>query len=169
MIVSAAAVSLILLVFFTQTLTGWLRNVVPAFNNYDPFVADQSDWWSLRTMLEEKGFLDSKHFVVASRYDFCFKAQLVLKDALPIACLSDNPISLSLWRNDAALAGRDAFIVTNWWRPPPSIEAIEAKFERVEQIEPIQILHHGHPTMRVFLLLGHNLRGPLFEPAKAAP
>lgn len=161
---SVAATSVLVLVLFTHTLTGWLRTFVPSFDNYDPIVADQADWWNLRTALEEKGLLDSKHhFVLAGRYYFCFKAQLVLRDSLPVVCLSDNPISRSLWRDDAALLGRDAIIITNWWVAPQTIPTVQAKFERVEEIAPVWITAYGRPVMRVDLALGHNLRRPIFE------
>jgi hypothetical protein len=153
----------LLLLFFTHTLTGWLRTFVPSFNNYDGIVADQADWWNLRTTLEEKSFLDSKHFVLVGRYELCFKAQFVLKDSLPVVCLSDNPIALSLWRDDAALLGRDAIIITNWWTARQAIPTVAAKFERVEEIAPLWILAHGRPVMRVELALGHNLQRLIFE------
>jgi 4-amino-4-deoxy-L-arabinose transferase-like glycosyltransferase len=158
------ATSALVLVFFTHTLTGWLRTFVPAFDNYDAIVADQTDWESFRTTLEERGFLDSKrYFVLAGRYFFCFKAQLVLRDSIPVACLSDDPIWRSLWRDDAALLGRDAIIITNWWNAPQSIATVRDKFERIEEISPIWITAYGRPVMRVDLLLGHNLQRTIFE------
>ncbi len=159
-----AATSVLVLVIFTHTLTGWLRTFVPSFNTYDPIVADQADWWSLRTALEQRGLLDSKrYFVLAGRYYFCFKAQLVLRDSLPVACLSDNPISRSLWRDDAALLGRDAVIITTWWVAPQTLASAEAKFERVEEMAPVWITAHGRPVMRTELALGRNLQRPIFE------
>jgi hypothetical protein len=157
-----AATAVLVLVIFTHTLTGWLRAVVPSFASYDPIVADQADWWDLRAALEEKGLLDSNHFVVAGRYYFCFKAQLVLKDSVPVACLADNPIALSLWRDDAALLGRDAIIITNWWMAPQTVATVEAKFARIEKIAPLWITMHGRPVMRVELALGRNLQRPIF-------
>ena len=159
-----AAMSVLVMVFFTHTLTGWLGALVPSFNNYDPIVSDQADWWNLRDTLEEKGLLDSKrYFVLAGRYYFCFKAQLVLRDSLPVVCLSDNPISHSLSRDDAALLGRDAIIIINWWAGQQTIPTIEAKFERVEKIAPVWIMAYGRPVLRVDLLLGHNLLHTILE------
>jgi 4-amino-4-deoxy-L-arabinose transferase-like glycosyltransferase len=159
-----AGMSVLVLVFFTHTLTGWLRIFVPSFNDYDPIVSDQADWWNLRAALEERGLLDSKrYFILAGRYYFCFKAQLVLRDSLPVVCLSDNPISHSLSSDDAALLGRDAIIITNWWAAPQTISTVQAKFERIEEIAPLWIMAYGRPVFRVDLLLGHNLQRTLSE------
>jgi len=156
--------SAIALVLVSQTLTGWLGTFVPAITpDYDPLVADDADWWSLRAALEQKGLLDSRHFVLVGRYFFCSKAQLVLKDSVPVACLDDSPIALSMWRDDAALRGRDAVIITTWWRAPQPLAAIETKFERVEELPPLWIMDHGRPVMRIELKLGYNLQGPIFE------
>jgi hypothetical protein len=96
------------------------------------------------------------------RYFFCFKAQLVLKDSVPVACLDDeDPIALSLWRDDAALIGRDAIIVTTWWRARQSVQEIEAKFEHTEPMEPVWIESYGRPVMRIDLVHGHNLQAGL--------
>jgi len=152
-------------VFVGHVLTGWLEGVVPAINsNYDPLVADDTDWRNLRARLEQDGFFDSGHFLLIGRYEYCFKAELVIKDALPIACLSANPVSHALWRDDAALIGRDAIIVTNWWNARQSIADVSAKFETVEKLPPLWITDHGRPVLRVDLALGRNLQKPIFEP-----
>ncbi|MGA8612561.1 MAG: glycosyltransferase family 39 protein [Xanthobacteraceae bacterium] len=165
------ATSAIALVLVSHTLTGWLQAFVPAITaQYDPLVADDADWWSLRAALEQKNLLDSKHFLLVGKYYFCFKAQLVLKDSIPVVCLDDkNPIALSLWRDEAALRGRDAVIVASWWYAPQPLAAIEKKFERVEELPPLSITDHGRPVMRIELKLGHNLQGPIFEPAAQDP
>jgi hypothetical protein len=160
--VSAAAV--IAAVFVSHTLTGWLGDFVPAISSdYDPLVADGSDWRNLRTRLEQDGLVDSRHFLLFGRYEYCFKAELVIKDALPIACLSINPVAHALWRDDAALLGRDAIIVSNWWNARQSIAAVSAKFASVEKLPPLWITAHGRPVLRVDLAIGHNLLRPIFE------
>jgi hypothetical protein len=160
--VSAAAV--IAAVFVSHTLTGWLGGFVPAISsNYDPLVADSTDWRDLRTRLERDALIDSRHFLLIGRYEYCFKAELVIKDALPIACLSINPVSRALWRDDAALLGRDAIIVTNRWNARQSIVAVDAKFASVEKLPPLWIAAHGRPVQRVDLAIGHNLQRPIFE------
>jgi len=165
------ATSAIALVLVSHTMTGWLQAFVPAITaKYDPLVADDADWWSLRAALEQKNFLDSKHFLLVGKYYFCFKAQLVLKDSIPVVCLDDkNPIALSLWRDEAALHGRDAVIIASWWYAPQPLAAIEKKFERVEDLPPVSIMDHGRPVMRIELKLGHNLQGPIFESAAQDP
>jgi hypothetical protein len=172
----AVSASVLTLAYCTETLVGWMERFVPAANaNYDPIVADFTDWRNLRTTLDARGLLDSKHFILAGRYEFCFKAQLVLKDKVPVVCLSNNPVALSLWRDDAALLGRDGIIITNWWNWRQPISELEAKFENVEELAPLWLMNHGRPVMRVQLALGHNLQHRLFEhpangrSAKAAP
>lgn len=163
-IVSAAALALVIV---SHTVTGWLQNVVPAITaDYDPLVADEADWWNLRTALQRDGLLDSRHFLIVGRYFFCFKAQLVLDNSVPVVCLDDNPIALSLWRDDAALRGRDAVIVTTWWHAPQPLADIERKFERVEDLPPLWITDHGRPVLRLDLKLGHSLQDPTFQRAQ---
>jgi 4-amino-4-deoxy-L-arabinose transferase-like glycosyltransferase len=160
----------IVLVLVSHTLTGWLQYVVPAITaDYDPLVADEADWWNLRTTLQHDGLLDSRHFLIVGRYFFCFKAQLVLNNSVPVVCLDDNPIALSLWRDDAALRGRDAVIVTNWWHAPQPLAAIETKFERVADLPPLWITDHGRPVLRLDLKLGHNLQDPTFQRTEQGP
>jgi 4-amino-4-deoxy-L-arabinose transferase-like glycosyltransferase len=161
----AVVVAMLLLV--TDTATGWAQRFTST-GNYDPIVADDTDWWSLRATLEQRGLLDSRHFLVVGRYYFCFKAQLVLKDRLPVVCLSENPIALSLWHDDAALLGRDAVIITTWWRGPVSLTDLEAKFRNTETMAPAWIASYGRPVMRIDLTLGHDLKRPIFEPPAAS-
>jgi hypothetical protein len=162
-----AATSAIVAVLVSHTLTGWLQAFVPSITaEYDPLVADDTDWWSLRAALEQNNLLDPKHFLLVGKYYFCFKAQLVLKDAMPVVCLDDrNPIVLSLWQDDTALRGRDAVIIATWWSAPQPLAAIEKKFERVEQLPPLSIIDHDRPVLQIKLKLGRNLQGPIFEPA----
>jgi 4-amino-4-deoxy-L-arabinose transferase-like glycosyltransferase len=149
------------LVIVSYTLTGWLQAIVPSITaDYDPLVADDADWRSLRTALEQRGLLNSAHFVVTGRWYFCFKAQLVLKDSVPVVCLDDSPITQSVWHDDPALRGRDAIIITTWWRAPQPLTAIEAKFARVDALPPVWIMYHGRPVLRLDLKLGHDLQGP---------
>jgi hypothetical protein len=159
--------SAIALVLVSHTLTGWLQAFVPSISaRYDPLVADDADWWSLRTALEQQNLLDSKHFLLAGKYYFCFKAQLVLKDSMPVVCLDDkNPIVLSLWRDNAALRGRDAVIIASWWYAPQPLAVIEKKFERVEDLPPVLITDHGRPVLRLELKLGRDLQAPIIESA----
>jgi 4-amino-4-deoxy-L-arabinose transferase-like glycosyltransferase len=160
-VVAAAVVGVM---FVSHTLTGWLGNFVPVINSdYDPLVADDTDWHNLRTRLELDGLLDSRHFLLLGRYEYCFKAELVIKDAIPIACLSANPVSHSLWRDDEALLGRDAVIITDRWNSRQSISAVSAKFASVAQLPPLWITDHGRPVLRVELMIGHDLQRPIFE------
>ncbi len=158
------AAGIVALVFISHTMTGWLDRFVPAINaDYDPLVADDTDWHGLRSRLEQDGLLDSRHFLLLGRYEYCFKVELVIADRLPIACLSANPVSHSLWRNDAALIGRDAIIITDRWNARQSIAAVSAKFASVEKLPPLWITDHGRPVLRVDLVIGHDLRQPIFE------
>jgi hypothetical protein len=158
-----AGMSVVVLVILTHTLIGWLRVFLPSFNDYDPIVSDQADWWNFRDTLQHRGLLDSKrYFILAGRYEFCFKAQLVLQDRLPVVCLTDNPISKSLWRDDAALLGRDAIIVTSWWNASQSLATVHGKFERVELIAPIWMTAYGRPVMPIEVALGRDLRRTIF-------
>jgi hypothetical protein len=151
-------------VFISHTMTGWLGNFVPAINaDYDPLVADDADWHGLRSRLERDGLLDARHFLLLGRYEYCFKVELVIADRLPIACLSTNPVAHSLWRDDAALLGRDAIIITDRWIAPQSISAVSAKFASVEKVPPLWITDHGRPVLRVDLVIGHNLQHLIFQ------
>jgi hypothetical protein len=159
-----AGMSILVLVILTDTLTGWPGAFAPSFNDYDPIVSDQADWWNFRDTLQGRGLLDSRrYFILAGRYEFCFKAQLVLKDSLPVVCLTDNPISKSLWRDDAALRGRDAIIITSWWDAPQSLATVRGKFRRFEVIPPIWMTAYDRPVMRVELALGSDLQRTIFE------
>jgi 4-amino-4-deoxy-L-arabinose transferase-like glycosyltransferase len=160
--VSAGAVAAA--VFVSHVQTGWLGRFVPAItSNYDPLVADGTDWRDLRTRLLQDGFLDGRHFLLIGRYEYCFKAELVVDDALPIACLSANPVSQALGRDDAALLGHDAIIVINWWNARQSIAAVTAKFASVEKLPPVWITDRGRRVLRIDLALGRNLQRPIFE------
>lgn len=159
-VVGAAAVAA---VFVSHVRTGWLGHFVPAISrDYDPLVADDADWRDLRSRLARDGLLDSRHFLLLGRYEFCFKAELAIRDSLPIACLSANPVSHSLWRDDDALLGRDAIIITNWWNARASIAQVNAKFESVEKLPPVWITAYGRPVLRVELAIGHNLQRSIF-------
>ena len=161
--VCIVGICLLLLAFLTHTRTGWLRTFVPSFNDHDPMVSGQTDWWSFRAALKERGYLDSKrYFILSGRYWVCFKAQLVLSGSLPVVCISENPIANALWLNDTTLIGRDA-IIAEWWDGP---QTAQDKFEHIEQIEPIWITEYGRPVMRIELALGRNLQRPIFEPSR---
>jgi hypothetical protein len=153
------------LVFVSHTMTGWLGNFVPVItSDYDPLVADDTDWREFYAVLKRDGLLDSRHFLLIGRYEDCFKAELVMKGALPIACLDANPVSHSLWRDDAALLGKDAIIVITSWNAQRIVPAVvSAMFTNVEEMPPFWIMDHGRPVLRIDLAIGHNLQHPIFQ------
>src|SRR5260370_16686101 len=119
--------------------------------------ADQADWQTLSTARDEKGVLDpSRYFLVAGRYFFCFKAQLVLRDRIPVICLDDNPIRHALAADDKAIAGHNALIIENWWRGPQSLPSVLASFESVERLEPLCLRAHNRPVIRLDLSIRHT-------------
>jgi hypothetical protein len=149
--------------FLTHMLTGWLQAVVPSTDGRDQIAADLTDWDDFRSALAANGMLDSKrHFVIAGTYGFCFRLQFVLKDSIPVVCLSDNPIARLLSTDDAALRGRDAVIVKDRWSARQSISKIEGKFERVESMPPVWLTAHGRRTMPLRLSIGRNLQHGIF-------
>jgi len=72
-------------------------------------------------------------------------------------------VSHALWRDDAALIGRDAVIVTNRWNARQSIPEVSAKFASIEKLPPLWITDHGRRVLRVDLAIGHDLQRPLFD------
>jgi hypothetical protein len=164
---AVVAFALLLVGYVSHAFTGWIRIVAPSFDEYDAIVSDQTDWNELRDVLQSRGMLDqNRYFVLAGRYEFCFKTQLVLNNALPVACLTDNPIYQVLAHDDAALLGRDAIIVADWWNAPQPIDEVMAKFESFEALPPIWMTLHGRPTRQVHLVIARNLKQPLFDVAR---
>ena len=132
--------------------------LVPQFRDHDPLVADQTDWWSLRSALAEWHMLDrNRYFVIAGRYELCFKAELVLNGALPVVCLTANPIGQALWTDMPTLRGRDAIIITTWWNAPVGVDAVKAEFATVERLPTLSVTSFGVSRAKVDLLVGHRL------------
>jgi hypothetical protein len=150
-------------VFISHAMTGWLGKFVPAINrDYDPLVADGADWVDLYAVLDRDGLLDSRHFLLIGRWEDCFKAAFELKNTLPIACVDPNPVSHSLWHDDAALLGRDAVVIASWNYRSNVPAVVGTRFANVESMPPFWITDRGRPVLRIDLAIGHNLQHPIF-------
>ncbi len=160
--VSTGALAALYVLLVSHLLTGWARTLVPAFREFDPIVSDTADWTQLRVALQRAGMLDaSRYFIVAGRWEICFKIKQAIGDALPIVCYTDNPIGAALATDRAALAGHDAIIVSHWWKAPTSLESVTAAFVSVEPMNPVSMTYFGQPARSVELEMGRTLRAPL--------
>ena len=113
----------------------------------------------MRTALAEWHLDDpARYFVIAGRYENCFKAELVLGGRLPVVCLTSNPIGRALWTDTPALLGRDAIIITTWWNASGGVAAVKAGFAATEPLPTLSVTSFGVPRAKIDLLLGHQLR-----------
>src|SRR5262249_55764287 len=159
---SAVIVVGLYLGFVSHVLTRWLGALTPGSRDHDPLLADQTDWWRLRSALADWRMLDpQRYFIIAGRYEVCFKAEFVLRGALPIVCLTPNPIGRALSTDAKALKGRDAIIITTWWNASEGIDAVKAKFAQTEPLPSLTMVEFGLPRNKVDLLLGLRLQHDL--------
>jgi hypothetical protein len=116
------------------------------------------DWISLRTELESRGLLDRPGLVVAAlKWHEAGKIDYALGGRVPVICLGPDARQFGLTANPDDYAGADVLIVA----PRRSLAQIEsefaARFNAIEPIAPVTIMHAGRAAMELPLFIGHRL------------
>jgi hypothetical protein len=119
---------------------------------------DVVDWASLRDEFDRRGFLDRSGFVVAAlKWHEAGKIDYALGGRLPVICLGPDARQFGLTANPDDYTGADALIVA----PRRSLAQIEsqfaARFNTIEPITPVTIMHAGRAAMELPLFIGHRL------------
>lgn len=144
----------------TEVRFNWLPNVVGDFAaGADPDLG-AVDWTSLHDELARRGLLRPGVVVAAIRWHDAGKIDYALRGEVPVLCLGDDPREYGLSAPTAGYLGRDVLIVA----PRETLAGVTvgfgARFDRVEALAPVPLLHAGRPVMSLPLFLGHRLRPP---------
>jgi hypothetical protein len=157
---TAVFVVALLAIFTTELRFNYMPAVLgSAWTSKHP-AADAVDWTDLRTALAERGLLDDKHFVAATRWHFAGKFDYALGGAIPVVCLDPDDREYGILHPLAGMAGRDAIIVD------PTMPLAEAQkrygklFAAIEPLPVVTLNHAGQPMMNLNLFLGRGFQPP---------
>jgi Dolichyl-phosphate-mannose-protein mannosyltransferase len=148
----------------------WLSGLIAELpGGRDPSL-DLVDWTSLRTELENRGFLDRPGLVVAAlKWHEAGKIDYALGGRVPVICLGPDPRQYSLVANPDDYVGSDVLMAA----PRRSLAQIESqfgtRFDAIEPMAPAIVMHAGHPAMELSLFIGHRLHKSAAREAIADP
>jgi len=154
---TAFVVTLGALLVGSEVHFNWMPDVIEDFAlGSDPDIS-AVDWTSLRTELARRDELHRGIVVAATRWLDAGKIDLALGGQVPVICLGSDPREYGLESPAAAYAGKDILIMA----PRETLASISAKFgnkfDSIETLPPLMILHAGRPAMKLSLFLGRRL------------
>jgi 4-amino-4-deoxy-L-arabinose transferase-like glycosyltransferase len=136
----------------------WIPSVVGDFKKTTDHESDAIDWWSLRPQLVERGLLERGNlFVGATNWHNAGKIDYALGGAVPVVCLGSDPRQYGLTHPLAAQLGLDALILDQHMTLESVQDAYGARFDSVEELPPLQVMHAGRVALRFNLFLAHRL------------
>jgi hypothetical protein len=143
--------------FASEVRYNWLPASIGDFPaGKDPDI-DLIDWTSLKKDLAALGLLDRPDLVVAAlRWSDAGKLDYALGGKLAVICLGPDARQYSLIARHDDYAGADVLIVTRT-SPEKIIGQYWFLFDKIAPLAPADVLHAGHPALRLNLLLGHRL------------
>ena len=156
---TATFVALAVALVASEVRFNWLSGLVEKLpNGRDPGL-DLVDWSSLRTGLDSRGLLNRTGLVVAAlKWHEAGKIDYALGGRLPVICLGPDARQFGLTANPDDYAGADVLIVA----PRRSLAQIEGefatRFDAIEPIAPVTIMHAGRAAMELPLFIGHRLQ-----------
>jgi len=159
LIASYVTIAVVLIGIVSHSYTGWMRWTHPRFAERDPLITDQFDWTDLRSILSKHGFSDpAKNFVVGHRWQDCIKLDYALQGRMPIVCMTQEPLQLSFFEQQAPMLGRDAVIVSRNWPLDYTRRVLGTYFESIEPLDTVVIGQHGLPTLKLNLFIGRKFK-----------
>ncbi len=163
---SAGFVLLGVLLVGSEVRLNWLPETVGDIGGrHDPDM-DAVDWISVRSDLERRGFMARDDvFVAATRWMVAGKLDYALGGSLPVACLCADSREYGIVRPQTAQVGRDALIITPQLSLAEAQSAYGNRFDAIEELPPIPVMHGGKPALALRLFLGHRLRAVPAIPA----
>ncbi len=166
-----AAVATGLLVLFGSGLVAgvvrfdWLGATLAGLGpSGDPTMA-LVNWTSLRDELARRGLLSRPGLVVAAtRWHEAGKIDYVLEGRVPVLCLGKDPRQYGIIAPLARFRGDDVLIVTPQVSPKMIADEFGGLFDRIDTLQPADVLHRGRPALHLQLYLGHDLHLPATDP-----
>lgn len=158
---SIVTVAIVIAVFVSHSLTGWMQAVWPQFAKRDPLIADQADWHDVKPALARLGLLNRPDvFLAGQSWEDCVKVEFAVK-TMPVHCLTPQPLQYRLIHDPREFSGRDAvLVVTEIDNLFPLRTETRDSFEGFELLDRIIVRQHGIPARSVMLLLARKYRGP---------
>ena len=141
----------------TEIRFHWIPSVVGIFENVTKHESDAIDWWSLRPQLSERGLLDRDNlFVGATHWANAGKIDYALGGSVPVVCLCSDPKQYGLTHPVTAQLGRNALILDQHMTLESVQQAYGTRFDSIEELPPLQVMHAGRVALRFNLFLAHR-------------
>ena len=157
LIATLALVLVGVLIVATEVRFHWIPLVVGYFENITKHESDAIDWWSLRAQLGERGLLERGNlFVAATSWDKAGKIDYALGGAVQVVCLCNDPKQYGLTHPVTAQLGRDALILDQHMALESVQQSFGARFDAIEELPPLQLMHAGRVAERFNLFLAHR-------------
>jgi hypothetical protein len=142
----------------TEVNFHWIASVGGGFKKITDHESDAIDWWSLRSQLVERGMLERGNlFVGATNWHNAGKIDYALGGAVPVVCLDNDPRQYGLTHPLTAQLGLDALILDEHMTLESAQQAYGTRFDSVEELPPLQVMHAGRVALRFNLFLAHRL------------
>jgi hypothetical protein len=154
LLLSIAALLVIIAVIGTESVTGWAHMLLK--NSLRPerdFTVSGLEWKELRTAIAERHLLDERRlFVVTAHRVEIGKVDLELGKFLPVVCMCGEPRNIAFgWNLDNFLAW-DALIIGTDARISNALHAYGSYFRNIEPLDNVDIHRGGRVvlTLRVY-------------------
>lgn len=155
-IASATILLIVLAVFISNSMTGWVRWLHPRFAQHDPLVTDFMDWNDLEVALRQRGLFSPKIFLIGSNWQDCVKSDYALGGKIPVLCLANQPLQFPYFQNQKDFFSQDAVIISRYWTLTDMQNTFGRYFSSIEPLESVMLGQFGMPVLRLNLFYGRN-------------
>jgi hypothetical protein len=142
----------------TEVNFQWIASIGGSFKKITDHDSEAIDWWGLRSQLVERGLLaQGNRFVGTTNWHNAGKIDYALGGAVPVVCLGNDSRQYGLTHPLVAQLGMDAVILDQQMTLESVQKVYGARFDSVEELPPIQVMHLGRVATRFNLFLAHRL------------
>ncbi len=134
-------------ILVTHTSTGWLRNVVPGFDQGVDPTRDALPWTPLSGFLHGEGAFAKGNFVAGVHWTECGHVDNAAAGQVPFLCISSDPRNIAFNVDPTTLEGQTGFIATSVWPHESIMGSFSPLFQKFKHIGDVAIERAGRSEL----------------------
>lgn len=142
-IVNFAAMSILV----THTANGWLRQVVPGFEEGIDPTRDALPWTALGEFLRDENALKEGNFVAGVHWTECGHVDNAAAGQVPFLCISSDPRNIAFNIDPTTLQDQTGYIATSVWPDEAIMGRFSPFFENFEQVGEVEVQRAGRTEL----------------------
>lgn len=134
-------------ILVTHTSNGWLRQVVPGFEQGIDPTRDALPWTALSNFLRDEGAFAEGNFVAGVHWTECGHVDNAAAGRVPFLCISSDPRNIAFNIDPTTLEGSNGYIATSVWPHESIMQRFSPYFKSFEQIGEVNILRSSRAEL----------------------